>query len=45
LVTLLPETPHRTDWDAVEASLGVLRRPNLDSRVWQREVRAEWDRD
>jgi hypothetical protein len=25
LVTLLPETPHRTDWDAVEASLGVLR--------------------
>jgi hypothetical protein len=45
LVTLLPETPHRTNWDAVEASLGVLRRPNLDSSAWQREVRAEWDRD
>jgi len=45
LVTLLPEAPHRTNWDAVEASLGVLRRPNLDSLVWQREVRAEWDRD
>jgi len=45
LVTLLPETPHPTDWDAVEACLGVLRRPNLDSSVWQREVRAEWDRD
>jgi hypothetical protein len=45
LVTLLPETPHRTNWDAVEASLGVLRRPNLDSTAWQREVRAEWDSD
>ena len=44
LVTLLPETPHRTNWDAVEASLGVLHRPNLDSSAWQREVRAEWDR-
>lgn len=45
LVTLLPETPHHTNWDAVEASLGVLHRPNLDSSAWQREVRAEWDRD
>ena len=45
LVTLLPETPHRTDWGAVEASLGVLRQPDLDSTVWQHEVRAEWDRD
>ena len=45
LVTLLPETPHRTNWDAVEASVGVLHRPNLDSSAWQREVRAEWDRD
>jgi hypothetical protein len=44
LVTLLPETPHRTNWDTVEASLGVLRRPDLDSSAWQREVRAEWDR-
>jgi hypothetical protein len=44
LVTLLPETPHRTNWDAVEASLGILRRPGLDSSAWQREVRAEWDR-
>jgi hypothetical protein len=45
LVTLLPETPHRTNWDAVEASFGALRRLNLDSSAWQREVRAEWDRD
>jgi hypothetical protein len=45
LVTLLTETPHRTNWDAVEASLAVLRRPNLDSSAWQREIRAEWDRD
>ena len=45
LVTLLPETPHRTDWDAVEASIGVLKRPNLDSSAWQREVRGDWDRD
>ena len=44
LVTLLPETPHRTNWDAVEASLGVLRRPDLGSSAWQSEVRAEWDR-
>jgi hypothetical protein len=45
LVTLLPESIHCTDWDAVEASLGVLRRANLDSSAWQREVRAEWDHD
>jgi hypothetical protein len=45
LVTLLPETPHRTDWDAVEASLGILRRPDLDSSAWQQKVRGEWDRD
>jgi hypothetical protein len=45
LVTLLPEGPHRTNWDAVEACFGVLRRPNLDSSVWQNEVRAEWERD
>ena len=44
LVTLLPETPHHTNWDAVEASLGKLHRPGLDSSTWQREVRAEWDR-
>jgi len=45
LVTLLPDTPHRTNWDVVEAALGTLRRPNLDSTVWQNEVRREWDRD
>ncbi len=45
LVTLLPDAKHRPDWDAVEASIGVLQRPNLDSVAWQREVRAEWDRD
>jgi hypothetical protein len=45
LVTLLPEKPHRTNWDAVEAAIGVLRRPNLDSSTWQREVRSEWDQD
>jgi hypothetical protein len=45
LVTLLPETPHHTNWDAVEASLGVLHRPNLDSAAWQRGVRGEWDHD
>ena len=45
LVTLLPETPHRTNWDAVEAALGALRRPSLDSSAWQRDVRAGWDRD
>ncbi len=43
LVTLLPEAPHRPDWEAVEAALGVLRRANLDSVSWQREVRAEWN--
>jgi hypothetical protein len=45
LVTFLPDTPHQPNWDAVEASLGVLSRPNLDSTAWQRDVRAEWDRD
>ena len=45
LVTLLPATPHRTNWDAVEASIGILQRPNLDSSMWQRDVRAEWGRD
>ncbi len=45
LVTLLPDAPRRPDWEAVEAALGVLRRPNLDSTAWQRKVRAEWDRD
>jgi hypothetical protein len=44
LITLLPEAPQRTSWDAVEACLGVLRRSNLDSSAWQSEVRAEWDR-
>jgi hypothetical protein len=43
-VTLLPEAPQRTNWDAVDACLGVFRRPNLDSSAWQSEVRAEWDR-
>jgi hypothetical protein len=45
LVTLLPETPHHTDWDTVVASLGVLRRPNLDSSAWQSQVRSEWAPD
>jgi hypothetical protein len=45
LITLLPETPRRTNWDAVYESLGVLRRPELDSIAWQREIRADWDRD
>lgn len=45
LVTLLPETPHRTNWDAVEASLGILHRHGLDSVAWQRAVRGEWDND
>ena len=44
LVTLLPETPRRTDWDKVESVIGSLRRPDLDSAAWQREVRTEWDR-
>jgi hypothetical protein len=45
LITLLPESKHRTNWDTVEASLGILHRANLDSSAWQREVRGEWDRD
>ncbi len=45
LVTLLPDAPRRPNWEAVEAAFGVLRRPNLDSSAWQREVRADWDRD
>ncbi len=45
LITLLPETPHHTNWDAVEACLGVLCRPNLDSTAWQNKIRAEWARD
>jgi hypothetical protein len=40
LVTLLPDSPRRPNWEAVEAVLGVLRRPSLDSSAWQREVRA-----
>ncbi len=43
LVTLLPESQRRTDWTVVEASLGSLRRANLDSKEWQRQIRAEWD--
>ena len=45
LVTLLPETPRRPNWETVESVLGLLRRPELDSSAWQRQVRAEWDRD
>ena len=45
LVTLLPESVHHTNWDAVEASMGILRRANLDSSAWQSGVRAEWDQD
>jgi hypothetical protein len=44
LVTLLPEASHITNWATVETSLGVLHRPNFDASVWQRKVRAEWDR-
>ncbi len=44
LITLLPEARHRTDWQAVEASVGALRRLKLDSSVWQHEAPAEWDR-
>ena len=44
LVTLLPEAPHRTNWDVVEAVWGSLSRPNLDSVDWQREARSEWER-
>jgi hypothetical protein len=45
LVTLLPEMPHRTNWDTVESVLGVLHRPDLDSTAWQHKIRAEWDHD
>jgi hypothetical protein len=45
LVTLLPESPRRPDWAAVEALLGVLHRPGLDSSAWQRQVRSEWERE
>jgi hypothetical protein len=45
LVTLLPEASRHPDWAAVEASLGSLRRLNMDGSQWQREVRAEWNRD
>jgi hypothetical protein len=45
LVTLLPEEPHRPNWETVESVLGVLHRPNLDSSAWQQQVRAEWDHD
>jgi hypothetical protein len=45
LATLLPETRHSTNWDAVEASLGVFRRPDLDSGAWQRGIRADWARE
>jgi len=45
LVTLLPETPRRPNWETVESVLGTLRRPDFDSSAWQRQVRAEWDRD
>jgi len=45
LVTLLPETGRRPNRETVEASIGALRRPGLDSVAWQRDLRAEWDRD
>ena len=45
LVTLLPDAPHQPIWAAVEATFGSLRRSDLDSSTWQREVRAEWDGD
>jgi len=45
LVTLLPDTPRQPNWEAVEATFGSLRRPNVDNSAWQRGVRAEWDRD
>jgi hypothetical protein len=43
LITILPDQVHRPDWNAVEASLGILHRPNLDSSAWQRKIRAEWE--
>jgi hypothetical protein len=45
LITLLPDSPHQPNWAAVETSIGILRRPDLDSVAWQRQVRGEWDRD
>ena len=45
LVTLLPEAPHRTNWEVVEGSLGTLKRAGLDSTAWQRKTRSEWERD
>jgi hypothetical protein len=45
LVTLLPEAPRRPNWETVESLLGSLHRSDLDSSAWQRQVRAEWDRD
>jgi hypothetical protein len=34
LITLLPEAPHHPNWAVVDASMGVLRRPNLDGSQW-----------
>ncbi len=45
LVTLLPDTPHRPNWETVEAAFGTLRRPNLDGSAWQRDLREEWEQD
>jgi len=39
LMTLFWLAPHRPDWAAVEAALGVLHRPNLDSSAWQQRPR------
>ena len=45
LVTLLPDIPRRPNWETVESVIGALRRSELDSSAWQREVRAEWGHD
>jgi len=45
LVTLLPEAPRQPNWERVEAILGILQRPDLDSRDWQQKLRSQWDRD
>ena len=45
LITLLPDSEPHTDWAAVEAAIGSLRRPDLNSAEWQREIRSEWSRD
>jgi hypothetical protein len=45
LVTLLPDAPRRTNWETVEAAIGSLHRPDLDSAAWEREGRAEWGHD